>query len=120
MSKIAVANANATFISSQGGSVTVTTLPSTNVRAGGAGVYRGPLNISIPAGAVSGSCIQSVPATGTMNPTAQHARIDGQNPIREGDSVTINVTGLDASNNPCNFNTDVEVTAAGQTEVRMA
>ncbi len=127
MAKKPIANANMTIQvkSPATGQVTVISQPSTNVKAGGSGVYRGPLQFSV-SNLVSGSCGTAAPGTlpqGVIQPTAQYTKADQLAVIREGDkaeglaSVGAMVPVPGGQPAPCVINFSVEVIKAGQSDV---
>ena len=76
-----------------GGSFTITSTPSANVKANDAGVYSGPLSGSFSNGNASGFEPGSVAGTWTINPTATAVKVDGSAVIRADDIGTLNATG---------------------------
>lgn len=126
MSKKPIANANMVIQVKPpaSGQVTVISQPSINVKAGGSGVYRGPLLFSV-SNILCGSLGSATPGTlpqGVVQPTAQHTKADCLHVIREGDkadgltSVGAMIPGPGGSPAPCVINFTVEITKAGQTE----
>lgn len=99
-----------------GGTITITSTPSTKVFAGGSGVYRGPLSVTLAGFTVSGSC-EGASGTGVIPPTAVKSLVDGQAPIRRTDNATITVSGLTPGGSPCSFGVLVTVQNAGQTKL---
>ena len=76
-----------------GGTFTITSTPSTNVSAGGGGVFRGPLNGTFSEGNASGFVSGSVAGAWVIQPTAANVKADGQLVIRDGDTGTLTATG---------------------------
>jgi hypothetical protein len=76
-------------------SLTITSIPSTKVKAENKGVYAKELEFTINAGSgIPGSCILVSPLTGQkISPTATKVKAEGELVMREQDSVTINATG---------------------------
>jgi hypothetical protein len=75
-----------------GGSYTITSPPSTKVKADGNFIYRGPLNVTFSGGNLSGMVPGSVNGAGAIVPTSTKNLIDGQPPIRDGDTGTLTGT----------------------------
>ncbi len=63
----------------------IITPASMKVQAGGKGAYFGPLQVQVM-GATSGDFVQTAPAVGTINPSAQKCASEGKNAVLEGDS----------------------------------
>ena len=103
-----------------GGTFTITSTPSVKVKAGGSGVYRGPLTFTFAGGSAPGLVAGSVTGAGTINPTATKTKADGLLVIREGDSVLVTFTGTNSSPPPPTLNVagTVEVASAGQTKAK--
>ncbi len=104
------------------GKITLSSSPSLRVKAGGAGVYRGPLLLSV-SGLISASCGSQLTgsASATIMPTATKTRADGQFVLRRGDKVTgVQSTGASNPGSPnpiaCTITFDIEITNAGQSK----
>lgn len=76
-----------------GGSFTVTSVPSSNVKAEGKGVFRGPLSGTFTGGNATGFISGSVAGNFTINPTATAVKADGLPVVREGDTGTLTAAG---------------------------
>ena len=100
------------------GTASVTSSPSTKVKAGGSGVYRGPMNVSIAPGCTNGTCTSTAPTAAIINPTATKMKVESQLVIRENDEVTATVAGVLSSGGACTFPATVTVNNAGQTKVK--
>lgn len=100
-----------------GGSAIISSPPG-NAKADGKGIYEGPIIIQV-VGTTNGNCIQNAPAVGTIITTALHL-LDNFPVVRENDSTgTIPILGNDSgSGAPCNYNATVQITNAGQTNVK--
>lgn len=74
----------------ENGVATTTTTPSTKVKLEGKGVHRGPMTITVSGitNSKAGATTPSTPIVVTLNPTAEKTSVEGQYPIREGDTVT--------------------------------
>lgn len=121
MSLKEIANANCTLDVKEPtiqATLTVTSLPSTNVKADGAGVYAGGIDFVI-AGATDGTCTQSAPATGTIDPTATETKANGDEVVRVDDEAqTVTVTGVLSGGGACSLAVTGYVSDAGQDKVR--
>ena len=111
-----IANGDATLnvsIPLGAGSANITSTPSVKVKAMSKGVYRGGLNFVIPSGAgISGTCISVAPKSGTISPTAQKVKADGQLVIRDGDNTTLTVPGqVPSTGAVCSFSATITVNA---------
>ena len=76
-----------------GGTFVITSPPSTNVKADGVGVYRGPLSGTFSGGNASGFVSGSVAGSWTINPTASNVKADELPVIRVDDTGTLTATG---------------------------
>lgn len=106
----------------ENGVASITSLPSTTVKAEGNGVYRGQLSINV-SGVTNSKSNATVPGPTvavTMNPTSTKALVDGDAPIREDDTVTGTAYPTTTSSPPVTVPTafTVKVTGAGQSSVR--
>lgn len=128
MKAVAVAGATlsvapATGSTGVGGVAVFTGLPSTKVRAGAA-VYRGPTQITVSAvtNPAQGATTPSPPFVATLSPTAEKTRAEGQEPLREGDEVTVTVVPTKPTAPPTRVPTQmvVKIVSAGQSKVRAA
>ena len=101
-------------IMSGAGVATITTPPSTKLKAAGKPVYTGPLSVSVSG--FSGSVVSSGgTGVGTINPTST-SKSDGKGIVREGDtSQPITVSGVNASGLPASEVVTVKIVSAGQT-----
>ena len=102
-----------------GGSFSIISAPSTNVKAASKGVYRGTLLGTFTRGNASGFVSGSVAGTWSIDPTAANVKADGQLVIREGDTGTLSATGTipPPTGGTGPVNGTVKVTSAGQGEV---
>jgi len=101
------------------GTVTVTGIASTKVKAGGQYIYKNNLTISITAG--SDGSITNATGTGTMVATSTKLKTENIIPLRKGDkSIVITMTGTNPSPPPptSTYTTQVEIDNAGQTKVK--
>ena len=80
-----------------GGVFTITSVPSIKVKAGGQGVFRGPLVFTFSGGSASGFQPGTVAGGGAIPPSALKVKADGQLVIRDGDFVLMAATGTSAS-----------------------
>jgi hypothetical protein len=102
------------------GTATVTGTPSAKVKAGGAGIYSGGISFShSESKLISGTTFtQTAPVTGTIPATAVYTKESGSPVNRQGDSVTITVTGSDPQGATTTWTITVEVGNAGQTKAK--
>lgn len=102
-----------------GGVFTITSQPSTSVRADGAGAYRGPLFYTFAGGDADGFDPGSVATVVPQQiaPTAVKARVESLAPIRLGDSGQMAAVGT-VSGTSAPIVGLVEVADAGQDKVR--
>jgi len=98
------------------GTASPTSSPSAKVRAGGQGVYRGPLGFSVT-GAVQGGCTQSGPYSGSISPTAQKVKPDAQACVLDGDQVSVSIPGVLGGGGGCTI-TGTVTAHAGQAKVK--
>ncbi len=122
-----IANENMTIevVSPASGEITVMSQPSINVKADNNGVYRGPLqftaaNITAPG---LGTATPGTLPIGIIQPSAMHSKSDNLAVIRVGDRVDglVSVGAMNqagTSTVPCVITFSVEITDAGQTEVK--
>lgn len=90
---------------------TITTPPSSHVKASGKGCYRGSITIMVTnAAAVSDN---NGTGTGNLSGSARHTKIDGVSAVLEGDSVTITVNGT-SGGSPATGQVTVKIKDAGQ------
>lgn len=95
----------------------IKTSPKTSVKCGGKATYAGDLNILISG--YSGQGITGGSGSGTLQPTSQYVKIEGEKVVLEGDKTTIPIqvtgsTGGGAATVPVT----VTITSAGQTYVK--
>jgi hypothetical protein len=122
-----IANANMTIQvkSPVVGTVTVISQPSTDVKAGGAGIYSGPLKFSV-ANIVNDPCGKATVGTlsqGVIEPTAVDTKAGGKLVIRKGDKVeNLQSTGAmqpgGSGPEPCVITFAVEIVDAGQSDIK--
>lgn len=105
-----------------GGSFSITSSPSVKTKAGGKGVYRGPLVFTFKGGNAPGFATGSVftPSPVTINPAAQKVKAEFLPVVREGDSGTMVCQGTttDVPPKTATVSGPVEVASAGQLKVR--
>lgn len=107
------------FSSSKGGSVTATSTPSFNCKAGGKGIYKDSLGVSVSL-ASDGTCTLGN-GSGSIPSTASKCKADGSLVMRVDDEVSVDCVGQDFSSGPpvpCNFSTTVKISNAGQSKVQ--
>lgn len=118
------------------GSFTVTSPPSISCKAEGQFMYKGTLlfsflggNSSDTLGGTGAFTPGTVLGTGSIDPTAEKVKADGQLVIRDGDSGSFmtlfgtfvpSSSGTPVPNTPIPTMTDVEITNANQTKVEGA
>lgn len=104
-------------IMSGAGVATITTPPSTKLKANGKPVYIGPLTVSVTG--FSGAVVTGGgTGTGTINPTSI-GKTEGKGIVREGDtSQPITISGVNASGSPATEVTTVKIVSAGQMVTR--
>ena len=101
------------------GTVTVTGVPSTKLKAGGQFAYKDTLAISITAG-TDGS-ITNASGVGTMMATSTKLTTEAIKPLRKGDkSIVITMTGTNPAPPPptATYTTQVEIDDPGQTKAK--
>jgi hypothetical protein len=101
------------------GTVTVTGIASTKVKAGGQFIYKNNLTISIANG--SDGSITNATGTGTLIATSTKLKTENVIPLRKGDKSTIiTMTGTNPSPPPptSTYTTQVEIDNAGQTKAK--
>ena len=96
----------------------ITTSPKTSAKCGGKATYAGDLNISISG--YSGQGITGGAGSGTLQPTSQHVKIEGEKVVLEGDKTInpISVTGTTPSGASATVPVTVTIVSAGQTFVK--
>lgn len=112
-SPIAVAGCQLTFTLGVG-VVTIITQPSVTVLADSKGVYAGPMSVTIT-GYVGGSIVINGQASGIIQPTAVCVKADSQYVMRQGDNLSLVITGSDASGHTTTQIDTVTISNAGQT-----
>lgn len=102
-----------------GGVFVITSQPSVKVKAGGSGMYRGPLQYTFAGGNADGfdpgTVTTAVPQV--INPTAVKTKADGLAVVRLGDAGVMAATGT-VSGTPTAVAGPVEVVDAGQDKVK--
>lgn len=116
---IAVQGCTLSFDALNTGVITITSNASTKSFYQTSGVYAGSISFT-----VSGVTNVSVSGTagtgtGTITATALKSIVDNQFPVRQGDNVTIVVSGT-ISGNPGTWPAQITVTNAGQTKLLCA
>ena len=102
------------------GVATITTSPSTKGKAGGIGVYRGTVSVSLSV-CSNGTFIQSGPASGDFILTATKNKADGQLVLREDDetgSISVPMQNSVSPFNSSSFPVTVKITNAGQSKAK--
>jgi len=102
------------------GSLTITSTPSTKVKAGGNGVYAGNLQFTLAGGNATGYDPGTVVTVGpgSISPTATKTKVGGQAVVLEGDqNLAVSMTGT-ISGTPTPFTEPWKVTAAGQSKAK--
>lgn len=94
----------------------ITTPPSTKVKADGKPVYRGTLTISITG--YTGQGISGGAGVGTLTGSAQKIKIESQPAVLEGDQATISVTGATPAGPPATVPVTVSIQNAGQDKAK--
>ena len=117
---IAVVGCSFSFVNpAHSGTVTVTSSPSTKVKADGNFVYTTPLSITITNG--SDGSITNATGSGVINATATKVKVEGIFVMRVDDiSVPITMTGTNPSPPPptATYVTTVEINDAGNTKTK--
>ncbi len=123
----AIAGANMTIkvIAPVSGEVTIISQPSQEVKVNGSGFYRGPLQFSV-SNIIKGDCGTVTPGTltrGVIEPTASDIKVDNLPVIRVGDKAENLVSEgavkpVPGGSAPCVIKFSVEITDAGQTDVK--
>jgi len=102
-----------------GGTITISSVPSTKVKAEGHGVYSGTFQFSIVGANATGydpGTVLSV-APGVISPTAMKVKVGGQPVIRVDDQApAVAMTGT-IGGTPTPFAEPFKITDAGQTKV---
>lgn len=105
-----------------GGAFVITSTPDAKAKAGGAGMYKGPLLFTFSGGSASGFVAGTVMTTApvSMPATAVKTKAAALAVMREGDSVLMNCVGTlpppTGGTSPVAGN--VEISSAGQTKVK--
>ena len=103
-----------------GGSFVITAVPSLFAKVDGAGIYAGPLAWTFTGGNGPGAAPGSVFGAGSIPPGSTTCKIDALAVILKGDQVSAVFSGLTPQGAPISFpGQPVEVTAAGQTNVKV-
>lgn len=116
-----LAHASGSLIS--GGVFTITSVADVKSKAGGAGVFKAPLQFTFAGGNASGFVPGSVMTTASvvMNATASKVKTGGMLVMREGDFVLMSCTGTSLPNPPgapAPVAGNVKISIAGQTKVK--
>lgn len=101
------------------GTVSILSLPNSNVKAGGKNTYCGQLTIGVT-GYVD-STIEGASGTGIFKPNAQYIKIDGNYAVlKDAISEGIVVTGVSPEDSEVSVSKTIKVKIvdAGQTEVK--
>lgn len=124
MAKENVANTDLTIAPTDplitGATFTVTSSPSTKVKAASKGVYKGGIGIIVNGATnTSTGCVQNAPANGTINTSGSKVKAEGSLVNRENDtSAPITINGLIGGVTPCSFPLTAKVTNGGQSKVK--
>lgn len=81
-----------------GGTFTVSSTPSTKVKANNKGVHKGGVAFDFAGGSAAGTNPGSVTGSGNISPTATKVKAEGELVNRVDDSASISMTGK--TNNP--------------------
>jgi hypothetical protein len=102
------------------GNASITSSPSTKVKADNKGVYKGTVLVSV-SGASQGNC-QGASGVGSFTTTAQKCKVENETPLRKDDEATVTCNGTDPTQGgaPCSFSATVKVSDAGQNKVKGA
>lgn len=115
-----LAHASGSLIS--GGAFAISSVPDVKAKAGGAGIFKGPLLFSFSggsaAGFVAGSVMTTAPAV--MNATAVKTKAGGMPVMREGDFVLMNCVGTlpPPTGGTAPVSGSVEIAMAGQMKAK--
>ena len=103
-----------------GGVFTITSIPSTKVRAEGKGVYAEKIDFTFAGGSEPTVTSGTVEGSGSIPATATKNKSEGKLVVREGDTGTLTGTGENPSPPPTTLplTGPVEVSFAGQTKVK--
>ena len=100
------------------GSISISTTPSTVVKADGKGCYKGSISFSI-SGFTGTSILNGDGAgSGSISGSAQHTKIEGSPAVLKDDNVTVTLTGTAGQGSSQHTETEdvtVKVSNAGQT-----
>jgi hypothetical protein len=110
-----IANGDLTLVSDKGGSITVTSVPSTKVKASGKGVHKKEVAFTIT-GAVDGGCSQVSPFNGKIPITAQKVITEGDKVSRENDDEDFDIPGILSGGGGCTIKANIKIQSAGQTK----
>ena len=102
-----------------GGSITISTVPSTKVKAEGSGVFSTQLQFTVAGANATGYDPGTVVTVGpaTIMPTATKGKVDGGFVLRQDDQVPAAVMTGTISGIPTPFAAAFKITVAGQTKV---
>jgi len=91
---------------------------SVKTKVEGKGIYSGATPVLVT-GCIKGTCAQTAPVAGSINPSSLKAKEFGQAVVREGDDTgDFPVAGIDSSTSaPCTILVNVSVDDAGQNKV---
>ena len=115
MKKLMDANGNLSYAAPVTGTPPTLPSPSAKVKApaGGAGCFFGGLSFTIPPGATDGTCTTTVPAPGTISPSATKELSGGQAAVLDGDQVTVSgITGILSGGGACTLSVTVKANAS--------
>jgi hypothetical protein len=102
------------------GSLNITSSPSSKVKAGNLGVYRGTVQVQLT-GCTNGTYSQTAPATGNFTTSATKFKADNELVILEGDKATGISVSMQNTVTPFDsqtFTAVVTIDSAGQTKVK--
>lgn len=100
------------------GSVSISTTPSTVVKADGKGCYKGSISFSISGFKGTKILNPDGAGSGSISGSAQYTKIEGSSAVLKDDSVTVTLTGTagqGSSQHPETEDVTVKVSDAGQT-----
>jgi hypothetical protein len=119
LKEIAVQGCTLTLTGGGPGTANITSSPSSKSKAGGNGVYKKQIDISI-AGCANGTCVQGAVVNSSIIPTVTKTKSDGDLVMVKNDKVEkVVINGTDSGTGAaCSFTVDVEITSAGQTKAK--
>lgn len=101
-----------------GGTFTLTSIPSLKVKADGKGVYSGTLAFTFIGGTHTAGASGTATGGGTITVSATKTKADGSFVFLVGDTGTLAGAYVTSVPTTISFESDVEITNAGQTKVK--